>query len=158
MSDPNPHHPLPLAVLYDDEDGAAGLFDRRVLIQVRRGTMRARHLDAIERAIHEALALKDLGYLAILESTASIQDSSLRDRQRAIFKLAAKRDDLAMGFCVLGGDLKTTLLRSMVRLIAVGLPQGEHLPTPDEAARFVGLRARCDAVGLRDAVRTLRKA
>lgn len=128
-----------LEIVMRDEGFVVAVYDT-VMMQVRTRPLRVSDLEAIGAAAAKVvLGVGDqpVGFLGVLEEGAEPPEGAVREAQRATMGRFIQDPRVNMAGVILGTSPRTTIYRTMVRLLGVGQPRMRVVADIEEAADWL---------------------
>lgn len=146
--------PAGAEIFIDDGDHFVASY-RSVLLQIRRGAMTLPVLEQMEsllRILRARQRGKEGALLAVLEESAELSSGPVRARQTALIRELLGHERSWAATIVAGGTAKSALLRTFMRLLALGHPRAGVFGNPREAGAWLEARVNVPGAELADFV------
>lgn len=128
-----------LEIVMRDEGFVVAVYDT-VMVQVRTRPLRVADLEAIAAAAAKVvLGVGDepVGFLGVLEEGAEPPEGAVRDAQRETMGRFIRDPRVHMAAVILGTSPRTTIHRTMLRLLGVGQPRMRVAGAIEDAADWL---------------------
>ena len=146
--------PAGAEIFIDDGDHFVASY-KSVLLQIRRGAMTMPVLDQMEsllRILRARQRGKEGALLAVLEESAELSSGAVRTRQMSLIRELLTHERSWAATVVAEGTAKGSLLRTFMRLLALGHPRVGVFGSPRDAGAWLEARLHVPAGEIADFV------
>ncbi|CAN5742617.1 hypothetical protein BH11MYX4_BH11MYX4_02620 [soil metagenome] len=137
-------------IFLDDGDNFVASY-KNVVVQVRRGSMTLAGVEQVASILRLARARgrrQDGALIAVLEDSAELSTGAVRARQMALIRELLAHDRSWAATVVAEGTAKAALLRTFMRLLALGQTHAAVFGTALDAGRWLEKRVNLPATEL----------
>ncbi len=126
-----------MRVLHADDDNVFAS-EGRVIVQVRRGTMTHATLDVVAKHIGTPPTNQLLGFIVIIEDSASVPAADVRKRQQILVRRTLIDAGVHVAVVMLATGVRASILRAISRTMAIGFTRTATFSEIEPAARWLG--------------------